>query len=240
MARADRQADATLGIALDRDADVPLGVQLAWALRARVTDGTLASGARLPGLRELAEAVGVNANTVRAVYRRLEQEGLIATQHGSGTFVAPAPRRGPAVADIAAEAAREAHKTGVDPRDVAAALYMQSAPAERPAEAEASRRRELRVQIAALEQALGELQAKYPKLVAAVAAPQRRGEARLLGVDELEGERDRLVRQLVAAQGALDTAASGEDEEPPGSDTAPAPARAPRKRPATRVAPAGA
>ena len=238
MARLDRRVDVTLGITLDRGADVPLGVQLAWALRARVIDGTLASGARLPGLRELAEAVGVNANTVRAVYQRLEQEGLIATQHGSGTFVVPAPRRGPAVADIAAEAAREARKTGVDPRDVAAALYMQSAPSERPAEAEATRRRELRAQIGALEQALGELQAKYPELVASVAPARRRGQARLLGVDELEGERDRLVRQLVAAQGALDTAAPG--GEPPAPDIAPASARSPRKRSATRVAPAGA
>ena len=48
-------------------------------------------GQRLPGLRELAEATGVNANTVRAVYQRLEQDGLITSLQGSGTFVRAVP-----------------------------------------------------------------------------------------------------------------------------------------------------
>ena len=66
-----------LGIAIDRDADVPIGVQLGWVIRARIGDGTLRPGQRLPGLRDLAEAAGVNINTVRAVYQRLEHEGLV-------------------------------------------------------------------------------------------------------------------------------------------------------------------
>ena len=43
-------------LAVDRDAEVPIGVQLAWALRARIRDGRFEPGQRLPGLRELAEA----------------------------------------------------------------------------------------------------------------------------------------------------------------------------------------
>src|SRR5260370_21209142 len=76
-------------IAVDREAEVPLGVQLAWALRSRIGEGRLQPGRRLPGLRELAETIGVNLNTVRAVYQRLQQEGLLETPQGSGTHPAP-------------------------------------------------------------------------------------------------------------------------------------------------------
>jgi DNA-binding transcriptional MocR family regulator len=42
-------------------------------------------------VRELATAAGVNVNTARAVYARLESEGIVASEHGRGTFVAPPP-----------------------------------------------------------------------------------------------------------------------------------------------------
>ena len=35
----------------------------------------------------MAEMAGVNVNTVRTVYARLEQEGLLVSEHGRGTFV---------------------------------------------------------------------------------------------------------------------------------------------------------
>src|ERR1700730_5250472 len=120
-----------LEIAIDRDAEVPIGVQLAWALRARIHDGSFDPGQRLPGMRELAEATGVNTNTVRAAYQRLDQEGLIDTLQGSGTFVASTRNEPSDVAAIAANAAREAHQSGVDLRDVAAALYMAHQPPRR-------------------------------------------------------------------------------------------------------------
>src|SRR3954469_16343091 len=104
-------------IAIDRRGDVPVGVQLAWALRTRIAAGEMAAGARLPGLREMAETSGLNVNTVRSVYQRLEHEGLIDSQQGRGTFVAAhAPSRSPASA-IAQRAGRAAIQTGVDPRD---------------------------------------------------------------------------------------------------------------------------
>src|SRR6476469_9864582 len=76
-----------LRIAVDRDADVPIGVQIAWTIRARIGDGTFAPGQRLPGLRALADATGVNFNTARAVYQRLESDGLVDSRRGAGTFV---------------------------------------------------------------------------------------------------------------------------------------------------------
>ena len=68
-----------------------MGTQLAWRLRELVGAGALSSGDRLPSVRELAAAAGVNVNTVRAVYGRLEHEGLVRSEQGRGTFVSGAP-----------------------------------------------------------------------------------------------------------------------------------------------------
>lgn len=111
-------------ISLDRDAEVPLGTQLTWALRARITAGTLPRGERLPGARELAAEVGVNVNTIRAVYARLEHEGLLAIVHGRGTFVSERAVAPDETARLAAAVEAEARRRGIDPRAVAAALYV--------------------------------------------------------------------------------------------------------------------
>jgi GntR family transcriptional regulator len=67
---------------------MPLGAQLADRIRAAVEDGTLTTGDRLPSVREFAGVAGVNVNTARAVYARLESEGLVSSEQGRGTFVA--------------------------------------------------------------------------------------------------------------------------------------------------------
>src|ERR1700690_4110906 len=98
----DAPASSALDLSVDRDAEIPIGVQLAWALRSRIRAGRFQPGQRLPGLRDVAEATGINVNTARAVYQRLEQEGLIDSQQGSGTFVAAAPPQLATVTAIAA------------------------------------------------------------------------------------------------------------------------------------------
>jgi DNA-binding transcriptional regulator YhcF (GntR family) len=216
----------SLQIAIDRDAEVPVGLQLSWAICARIRDGSLQPGERLPGLREMAEASGLNVNTVRSVYQRLERRGLLESQQGSGTFVAHAPAPFSAVATIAAEAAREAQATGVDPREVAAALYVAPESAEAsaqltgPSPAVAGeeapggpvqeldegtvRRRALRAQIATLERAIGEIEAEHPG-VAPPPAPIRRGAGpALLDAEQLEHVRSGLVRRLATVQAAID------------------------------------
>jgi DNA-binding transcriptional regulator YhcF (GntR family) len=197
-------------LAIDRAGEIPIGVQLAWALRARISDGRLAPGRRLPGLRELAEMLGINANTARAVYQRLEQEGLIDSRQGTGTFVASTAQEPSAVGQIAADAARQAHRTGVDPREVAAALYVTAEPPADDAAQAAERRRDLRAQIAALEQTLSEIQARHPGLISAPSRPPRHAGPRLLSIEELERVRTGLVRRLAAAEPLLEeTLAAG-------------------------------
>jgi len=77
-----------LDLTVDRAARIPLGAQLAGRIRAAVQDGTLHPGDRLPSVREFADVAGVNVNTARAVYSRLESEGLVSSEQGRGTFVA--------------------------------------------------------------------------------------------------------------------------------------------------------
>jgi DNA-binding transcriptional regulator YhcF (GntR family) len=245
------------GIAIDRSADVPIGVQLAWALRTRIGDGDFTPGERLPGMRDLAEAIGVHLNTIRAVYQRLEQEGLIESQQGSGTFVAPSNPPDSAVGTIAATAARTARETGVDPREVAAALYVApETPAtsgEQSAEQAAlEQRRLLRNQIAAFELALGQIEAANPG-VAPPAAPMGLGAGpALLGTQELEHVRTMLVRRLAIVQASIDElaedereqagrAGAAETEAQQAAGTAAAQAQKPTRRPRTsaRALPAG-
>ncbi len=196
-------------MAVDRGAELPIGIQLAWTLRAHIADGVFEPGQRLPTLRDVADATGVNVNTVRTVYQRLEHEGLIESQQGSGTFVAPAPRQPSGAATIAAAAAREAHDTGVDPRDVAAALYVSQAHGAETSSDGASRRRSLREQIAVLEGTLAELAAKRPGLLQITDAAHPSSGPALLNVTELEEVRTLLVRRLSAAQAAIDQLGAG-------------------------------
>lgn len=191
-------ASDALEIALDRDADVPLGVQLAWALRARILAGTLAPGDRLPPLHRLATETGVNANTVRAVYQRLEHDGLVTTRHGSGTFVTGAGEGAErdALARLVADTARAARDAGVDPRELAAAVYMGGEVP--PVDDEADARRRLRAQIAALEHALSDLTARHASRAARAtdARPPATPRPRLLSAAELAEQRDELLRRL--------------------------------------------
>ena len=80
-----------LDLTVDREAELPIGAQLAGRIRTALRERRLGPGDRLPSVRELAEAAGVNVNTVRAVYARLESEGLVRSEHGRGTFVSGLP-----------------------------------------------------------------------------------------------------------------------------------------------------
>jgi GntR family transcriptional regulator len=77
---------------VDPNSGEPLAVQIARQIRLAVAAGRVAAGDRLPGSRELAADLGVNFHTVRKAYAALEAEGLLRTEHGTGTFVAEGAR----------------------------------------------------------------------------------------------------------------------------------------------------
>jgi DNA-binding transcriptional regulator YhcF (GntR family) len=191
----------TPDLSVDRDSDVPLGTQLAWKLRTAIATGLLQPGERLPGVRELAGVAGVNVNTIRSVYARLEEQGLVASEHGRGTFVAPGAGPGDALARVAAAAADQAREAGVDPRELAEALFVGGnnapPPTPQPPEPgvaprdERGRRRSLRADIAQLERELVHM----ARLGDRAAMPSATA-GRILTADELEEIRTALVARL--------------------------------------------
>ena len=64
----------------------PAYAALARALRLLVLDGRLPLRTRLPGERELAEALGVSRTTATAAYAALRDEGFLASRRGSGSW----------------------------------------------------------------------------------------------------------------------------------------------------------
>jgi DNA-binding GntR family transcriptional regulator len=181
-----------VGIRIDRAGDVPVGVQLAWALRGAIESGVLRPGDQLPPLRELAAEVGVNANTLRAAYSKLEAERLIETRHGSGTYVTGSSE-GRDPTPLVGAASRAARDAGIDPRELAAALYVSSSEGRQP-DRDAHRRRALREEIAMLERILTEL--RPAPLVEPEAHP--RG-PRILTTSELESVRADLIARLAGS-----------------------------------------
>lgn len=74
---------------LDHKSGVPFYRQIVEQVRFALSRDDLATGDRLPTVRQLAVDLSINPNTVVRAYRELELAGLIETQQGSGTFVAP-------------------------------------------------------------------------------------------------------------------------------------------------------
>src|SRR4051812_11281718 len=219
-----------MGIALDPGADVALGVQLDWGVRAAVDAGRLRAGDRLPALRDLADELGVNHNTVRAAVARLESDGVLETRHGAGTFVARGAEAHGHHAPLVDQVVRLAGDAGLSARDLAAALYVRGGEPPEP-DAEAAERRALHAEIVVLDRLLGEIEARLPEPLPTELAVRSRG-PRLLSADELRGQRDALVRRLAAAQRALE-GGDDDDDAPPGRPAA-EPQRARATRPSAR------
>jgi GntR family transcriptional regulator len=65
----------------------PIYAQLMAQVKRAIAAGVLRPGEALPSLRELAGQLRVNPMTVSRAYRELELQGVIATEHGRGSYV---------------------------------------------------------------------------------------------------------------------------------------------------------
>ena len=65
----------------------PLYEQLVEQLRRQLILGVMKAGAAMPSVRQLATELGINPNTIQKAYCRMEDEGMIVSVPGRGSFV---------------------------------------------------------------------------------------------------------------------------------------------------------
>jgi GntR family transcriptional regulator len=103
----------------------PMYLQIMEQIKQRVAVGEWARGAEIPSIRQLAVALQVSVITIKRAYLELEREGVIITQHGKGSIVAPDPGLGQRLYDEElathiGQVARLGALLGLGPEDLAA------------------------------------------------------------------------------------------------------------------------
>jgi GntR family transcriptional regulator len=78
---------AVIEFVLDGRSRVSPSVQLVQQVKQSLRVGLLEPGDQLPRVREVAQALAINPNTVMKAYRELEVEGLAVGRPGVGTFI---------------------------------------------------------------------------------------------------------------------------------------------------------
>jgi GntR family transcriptional regulator len=78
----------TIKLFLSQTDSRPMYLQIINQIIQKVMVGDWQSGFHLPSIRELASITGVSVITVKRAYSELEQEGVIVTQPGRGSFIA--------------------------------------------------------------------------------------------------------------------------------------------------------
>lgn len=74
-------------MALKFDGRIPIYIQIMDMIKLDIVTGKLKGGEKLASVREMAENLKVNPNTIQRVYQELEREGITYTQRGTGTFI---------------------------------------------------------------------------------------------------------------------------------------------------------
>jgi len=75
-------------LTIDTHGPKPIYQQVADGINDLIARGTLAEGAPPPPVRQLAADLGANLGAIATAYRSLQEQGLTAVKHGSGTTVA--------------------------------------------------------------------------------------------------------------------------------------------------------
>jgi GntR family transcriptional regulator len=70
-------------------------LQIIEQVKQRVAVGEWAPGDEIPSIRQLAVDLRVSVITIKRAYLELEREGVIVTQHGKGSIIAPNPDLSP-------------------------------------------------------------------------------------------------------------------------------------------------
>lgn len=116
------------GLRIDPSDAAPIWSQIEEGVRRLVAAGTLAPGAAVPSVRDLARDLRINPATVARAYQRLTEAGVLTVRRGDGTYVADAPpamgraERARILKDAATRYASLAATLGVSQEEAAQAL----------------------------------------------------------------------------------------------------------------------
>src|SRR5262249_47494073 len=76
-------------ITIDETDRRPVYRQVADEIKGLIARGALSEGMALPPVRQVADDLGVNLNTIGGAYRELKREGLRGVRQGWGAVVSP-------------------------------------------------------------------------------------------------------------------------------------------------------
>lgn len=76
-------------IQLDFKDSNPLYEQIKDKFKALIISGSVKPDDKIPSVRELAQSLTINPNTIQKAYKDLEAEGCIYSVKGKGNFIAP-------------------------------------------------------------------------------------------------------------------------------------------------------
>ncbi|TET96123.1 MAG: GntR family transcriptional regulator [Anaerolineales bacterium] len=114
---------------LDFRSHIPIYTQMVDRIKHLVASGVLEPGDQLPTVRQMAAELRVNFNTIARAYRILDEEGVISTQQGRGTYVLEPmpPERASRIRSAALEGMTKsflehAHQVGFKPEEVSMLL----------------------------------------------------------------------------------------------------------------------
>lgn len=113
---------------IDPRSPEPLFEQIAFAVKDGVARGALREGDRLPSVRELAQELSINPNTVVRAYDALTRDGVVTRRQGAGCFISgrasvlDGRERRRLLAELAQKAVTEAYHLGFGAEEIKGAV----------------------------------------------------------------------------------------------------------------------
>jgi GntR family transcriptional regulator len=118
-------AEKKLILSLDFRSGLPIYTQIVNQIQSQLVNGILKPGDQLPTVRALASELRVNFNTVARAYRILDEERIISTQQGRGTYITEIPPpelneklRQESLAELTQRFINEAFRLGFSKREI--------------------------------------------------------------------------------------------------------------------------
>ncbi len=118
-------------IIVNSSSPITINIQIAEQIKLLIAVGKLRPGNSLPTVTKLAKSIGVNHNTIAAVYNYLIESGYLVAQRGKGTFVSHAQTVQDIITrkelyNLLSQAYKVAAMIGLSPSEFAGAAYAQA------------------------------------------------------------------------------------------------------------------